>query len=351
MSQSHPNFHAFPPLPQSQTESRPPQVHNINESNHHPNNNNPNHTAAILNGQIPNDDHRQFNANTRSNRSTPNSIEYRYSRPGRPQNAALVELLYGGSVYLVCVFLPSFPRYVYQAYLWISLMTKIIVEKMVWWSLVVFHSWLLILERCGLMTNPFGKTSNGEQDSKKDDIALGTSTQNRLRRYLHKASNYLLSTSTSSLWEEFNQQRTPTSPSGSNYTWGFGHTSTPNPNLAMVLHDVRILTMLAVTLAIIRVWFVHMLVPEYLAPSRLQALTRSKSSHLLSSSSYRFGGISGWERAVERVGVRRESLSGRCSVRGVGIERRGDGNGESENDVYRGWYDRMLIWASYHWYR
>ena len=112
----------------------------------------------------------------------------------------------------------------------------------------------------------------------------------------------------------------------------------------MVLQDIQILIMLAVLLAIVRIWFVHMLVPEYLAPRRLEALTRCKSSHLLSSSSYKFTDLKGWDAATERAGVRRESLSGRCSVDVSSLKR-------EVGEKKRGWYDRMLVWVSAHWYR
>ena len=123
----------------------------------------------------------------------------------------------------------------------------------------------------------------------------------------------------------------------------------------MVLQDIQLLLMLAVLLAIIRIWFVHMLVPDVLAqPRRLEALTRCKSSHLLSSSSYSFGGVKGWDEASQRAGVRR-TLSGRFSV-GSGsrnnlLHVHEDDKGETTAERKIGYYERVLMWFSFHWYR
>ena len=94
-----------------------------------------------------------------------------------------------------------------------------------------------------------------------------------------------------------------------------------------------------------------MLVPEYLAPRRLEALTRCKSSHLLSSSSYSFGGVKGWDRATEKVVKRRDNLSGRYSVVNLSSLGEESGEGQNESNKVAGWYERMLIWVSYYWHR
>lgn len=203
-------------------------------------------------------------------------------------------------------------------------------------------------------------SDGGSSSSMNDD-----STTNN---YLKKAGNYLFSTtSTFSLWEEFNTKKDSSSMSSTllnsqssfstGYSWGFGRHSTPNPSIAMVLYDIKFLTMLAVTLAIIRVWLVHMLVPEYLAPRRLEALTRCKSSHLLSSSSYRFGGVRGWENALAERGGGSRDLSLEERLGKVGNMNDGGGSlvgddGESEGQKEKnGLYDRMLVWISDNWYK
>ena len=96
----------------------------------------------------------------------------------------------------------------------------------------------------------------------------------------------------------------------------------------MVLQDIQLLILLAIALALLRVWMVHMLVPAYLSPKRLEALARSKSSHLLSSSSYSFE-TKQWSKARERVMAENKD------------EQRGK----------RSTYERILTVVSTQWYR
>ena len=206
----------------------------------------------------------------------------------------------------------------------------------------------MVMERWGWM----GGSSLGEADidGGMDDVK-GASSSSGIRHLGRKVVKYMSSTTTAAVWYEFNRQQregdfaSPSSPPTSlPYQWGFGRTGTSSAGLLMVLQDIQILIMLAVLLAIVRIWFVHMLVPEYLAPRRLEALTRCKSSHMLSSSSYKFTDLKGWDAATERAGVRRESLSGRCSVDVSSLSR-------LEGEEKRGWHDRLLVWVSAHWYR
>mmetsp|Transcript_7963 Transcript_7963/g.16267 ORF Transcript_7963/g.16267 Transcript_7963/m.16267 type:complete len:723 (+) Transcript_7963:274-2442(+) len=273
----------------------------------------------------------------------------KYSRPGRPKYASFVELCYGVALYLFCVFLPSLPRFIHQIYLW----TNSILRKIIWWSLFSWHSMLVLLWKWGLITDPvvlyeeFGEEVEegfvDDSSSSSSNLHAGKNRHGKFNgKRLKKAWNFLFSTTFHSVWEEFNNNKKDSLSSSSfasssmvesAYTWGFGRSSTLNPAIAMVLHDVKFITMLAVTLAIIRVWLVHMLVPEYLAPTKLEALTRCKSSHLLSSSSYRFGGVRGWEKAAQRVG---------------------SFDGSNRREAYNGTrtrYERVLIWSTDHWYK
>eukprot|EP00557_Chaetoceros_sp_GSL56_P012783 CAMPEP_0176486914 /NCGR_PEP_ID=MMETSP0200_2-20121128/5832_1 /TAXON_ID=947934 /ORGANISM="Chaetoceros sp., Strain GSL56" /LENGTH=571 /DNA_ID=CAMNT_0017883667 /DNA_START=177 /DNA_END=1892 /DNA_ORIENTATION=+ len=54
------------------------------------------------------------------------------------------------------------------------------------------------------------------------------------------------------------------------------------------LSDVQFVIAISTLLSVLRVFLVYMLVPRYLAPRRLAALFHAKSTHLLSSSEYRF---------------------------------------------------------------
>eukprot|EP00957_Ditylum_brightwellii_P010539 798008-Ditylum_brightwellii.AAC.1 len=55
-----------------------------------------------------------------------------------------------------------------------------------------------------------------------------------------------------------------------------------------ITSDVQYIVALSVVLAIIWVLLVYMLVPQYLAPRRLAAFVRCKSTHLLLSAAYQF---------------------------------------------------------------
>jgi hypothetical protein len=321
------------------------QQHEIGDANNSNNNNN-----NGINGQSPSVRSRHNNNSHSSNDDATTTTSHRrqripiptYSRPGRPKHAALKEFIYGSSLYLACILLPSTPRTLYQCYSITRAWMNMVGERILWgvwvcWRLLS----VLVLEKCGWIGGG-GVLEEEEEGGNDVDVGggygsgggIGTGRSTRL----HFLKKHLFSTSIASLWEEFNEQHRENPPSSSSttvapYTWGFGRTASAYPAIAMVLRDIQILTMLAVTLAIIRVWFVHMLVPEYLAPRRLEALTRCKSSHLLSSSSYTFGGVAGWEKAVARAG------SSRNGVR------------EGEEEEKHGLYDRLLMWASYHWYR
>jgi len=257
-------------------------------------------------------------------------INSNYARPGRPKQAALLELLYGSGLYAFCICLPHLPRYVYQTYMWVNCWTNVIRERILWSIFILWRITLIVLEKYGYYGENNKLGSEEYMEPRPSALARG-------RRRIRK---YIFSTSTASLWEEFNQQQENQPLTG--HTWGFSKPQTAFPAILMVLQDIQFLIMLAVTLAIIRIYFVHMLVPEYLTPKRLETLTRVKSSHLLSSSSYRFGGLKGWESA--RV---RENFSRRTSNDSI-IIREDDDCPDSKS---RGWYERLIRWASNRWYR
>lgn len=269
-----------------------------------------------------------------------------YGFTGRHKQAWLSELFYGLTIYITCIFLPSFPYYIYQTYTWIRTWVQFFRERMLWSIYISWRFSLVIMERLGIMDDPYSTFVNNNYNTNTTKTATAPPTG--IKKFGKKVSNYIFSTSTASLWEDFNQKHDQPSSNPINgptpYTWGFGRTTTLFPAILMVLQDIQILVILAVLLAIIRVWCVHMLVPDVLAkPRRLEALTRCKSSHLLSSSSYSFGGVKGWDKATRRV-----SVSGR--YRDIGAVEGGENNNEIENRI-PGYYERMLTWVSFHWYR
>jgi len=106
-----------------------------------------------------------------------------------------------------------------------------------------------------------------------------------------------------------------------------------------VTSDVQYLIALSVVLAIIRVLLVYMLVPRYLAPRRLAAFMRCKSTHLLSSAAYQFSPL------TEKPLNQKAKSLGNGNVTGVGIIAGGDAvegqghfvlNGNLDGPVRRG---------------
>jgi hypothetical protein len=73
--------------------------------------------------------------------------------------------------------------------------------------------------------------------------------------------------------------------------------------------DLQFVMFASTILSLVRVILVHLLVPRYLAPRRLQAFVHSKSSHLLSSTEYQFHDKNKQHDDIETVlGMLKQSL-------------------------------------------
>lgn len=294
---------------------------------------------------------RDCGGNTSANSTT--------SRPGRPKHAALLELLYGSALYATCILLPSLPRRAYQTYLYLATRTAMVRERVLWGIYITWRFGCVVLDRWGWVDDPYNasRVMGGSDDgSGVTGGTTGGGGVRGLRKFGRRVSRYIFSTSTASLWEEFNQKHRQDGVRGvggvggaggggvgadpEKYTWGYGHTTSAFPAILMVLQDIQFLLVLAVLLAVLRIWFVHMLVPEFLAPRRLEAMTRCKSSHLLSSSSYSFGDLS--QAAAGSGGLRRRESLNR-STSNARLDR--------EGKVKRGWYCRAKGWFDDHWFR
>jgi hypothetical protein len=282
----------------------------------------------------------------------------RYSRPGRPKHAAFLELLCGTSLYLACILLPSLPGYAYGLYRLLrrcSAYANVVRERVLWciWitcrfvSLVVFDRqrwWVRCWDRaCGWATSIAVAACAGDDDGRPSFLGRllflargsdrgndgGRRSTTRYPRLGRRVRNYIFSTSTASLWEEFNQRerrQRRQQDAAIVDPWGLLFGRTMSTTITLVT--------LTALLAIVRVWFVHMLVPECLAdPRRLEAMTRCKSSHMLSSSSYAFGGNGGMAGGADDRG----------SIDGV-VE-------GGDNGIRSGWHDRISMWVSHHWHR
>ncbi len=179
-----------------------------------------------------------------------------------------------------------------------------------------------------------------------------------IRRLGKKIRKYIFSTSTAALWEEFNRQQqrqsqTTTASSSSSSTRSYNihqrYLFVPPSIRVMVLQDMQLLVLLSIVLAIVRVWFVHILVPEYLVEvKQLEVLTRCKSSHLLSNSSHnllRLDGVGGGGGGGNCSGGDGTSTMDQ-SPRSEGSNGRDVGEGGDG-----GWCDRIRVWALCHLYR
>ena len=149
-----------------------------------------------------------------------------------------------------------------------------------------------------------------------------------------------------SLWEEFNQnelrqQQRRWGEGGDNNThhpWGviFDHRITTSTTITLLL--------LTVLLAIVRIWFVHVLVPECLAdPRMIEAMTRVKSTHLLSSASYTFGSNSGGGGGCSSSSGSDSSMDNRSANRGAVAK--------LVRNKHLRMYDRIWIAISQQWYK
>lgn len=263
----------------------------------------------------------------------------RQRRPGRPKHAALLELFYGAALYTTCILLPSLPRHVCRASLHAATWLGAFRRRALWSVYISWRFALVVLERWGWLDDPYRTSAGGGEGGgggpREDAVGEGLA---------RRVSRYIFSTSTAALWEEFNQHHrneAASDPQGGGdpapFAWGFGRAAAasalplPVPVL-VVLQDLQVLLLLAVLLAVVRVWFVHMLVPEVLAnPRRLEAMARCKSSHLLSSSAYQFG----------HDGAGAEPPRGTGGMGGRG--------GEGEEPLGR--YERIRRWCLYQWYR
>ena len=303
----------------------------------------------------------------------------KYTRPGRPKHAAQTELYYGIILYLTAIFLPSIPRYIYQLYIFTtsSSYCRVLHERILWcvwvlWRMGMFvlwkvqawmvGSWMLLWSSSGsrissslssLLSPPqsapssYPSTTFGRRSSNGSNIS-----RRMMRRLGKKIRKYIFSTSTAALWEEFNrqQQQSQTTSASSTRSYNNIHQHflfVPPSIRVMVLQDMQLLVLLSIVLAIVRVWFVHILVPEYLVEvKQLEALTRCKSSHLLSSSSHNLLSLGGGggRNCSSGDGTSTMDQSPRWGGRN-GQDVGGGGGGDGR------WCNRIRVWALSHLYR
>jgi len=140
-----------------------------------------------------------------------------YCRPGRKRNAVYRELGYGSAVYFTCIFLPHLPAVLFRLYMVIMKWLFVIRRKAIWIVWIIWRCSVVVLTRLGWMD--FGQgvdNSSGAQGGR--EAASGSRFGMKLRRLFY-------STSTASIWEEFNSQQEQ-DVSREQFTWGYGKTVT-----------------------------------------------------------------------------------------------------------------------------
>ena len=335
-------------------------------------------TATTDNTNIHNSTNHHLDDNNNNSSSIPRTTsvidQSKYSRPGRPKYAAQSELYHGMILYLSAILIPSLPRYIHQLYIrWVSsTYCRILHEQVLWcvwvlWRIGMFFlwkvrrwmvgSWMVLWSRITLSSSTVSSPPQlASTFSSTTSPSLGSSSGLVPRRLGRKIRKYIFSTSTAALWEEFNRQQQQIHPSIASTR--FNNTNqrylfVPPSIRIMVLQDMQLLIFLSIILAIVRVWFVHMLVPEYLIKVRqLEALTRCKSSHLLSNSSQNLlslgGGGGGGNCSGSTTAERPSRLGGNERVVGGGGQ---ESVGAATSSQQNGWPDRIRAWTLSHLHR
>ena len=282
----------------------------------------------------------------KTTRRTSTIDESKYSRPGRHKHAAILELVYGSILYLGCILIPTVPHYMVLLY---QLVRQICERYILWYiwiiykfiTLVLFNTdrwyvrglnWIMNLLLRMITTSTTTTTTTTTIDD--DDRSM---KQLRFRHLLKRMRKLFYNTSTKKLWEEFNNNESIRQQS----SWGVllfdDHYRATNTSSTTIT-----LLSLTILLAIVRIWFVHMLVPECLTDTRkLEAMTRVKSTHLLCSASYTFGSNTSGSGSSDS-----SSMDNRNSSINNYVDR-----GAVVRNRYLGVYDRIKISLSQQWYK
>ena len=137
-----------------------------------------------------------------------------YCRPGRKRNAVYRELGYGAAVYFTCIFLPHLPAVLFRLYMVAMKLLFVIRRKAIWIVWIFWRCSVEILTRLGWID--FGQgMSNSSGAQGGQDTESGSRLGTKLRRLFY-------STSTASIWEEFNSQQQEQDISREQFTWGYG---------------------------------------------------------------------------------------------------------------------------------
>ena len=191
--------------------------------------------------------------------------------PGRQSGSAAKELIGAATLYWLCISAPAIIGFIVRVY-----------EEHILRVIDYFQSYWV--------------STDGAEQAAEDATSYYESLSSYAGYYSHKAASYACGYIMTAEWCRGADDE------GKAKTGFFARDSTP-------INDLLLVMTCAMCLAMIRVLLVSLLVPRALAPQRLAAMTRCKSSHILSSSSsYEFS------PAVKRKADVRGSLRGNLSA-------------------------------------
>jgi len=207
--------------------------------------------------------------------------------PGRQSGSAAKELIGAATLYWLCISAPAIIGFIVRVY-----------EEHILRVIDYFQSYWV--------------STDGAEQAAEDATSYYESLSSYAGYYSHKAASYACGYIMTAEWCRGADDE------GKAKTGFFARDSTP-------INDLLLVMTCAMCLAMIRVLLVSLLVPRALAPQRLAAMTRCKSSHILSSSSsYEFS------PAVKRKTGLRGSLRGNLSA--LAAPDLGGDEGDEAND-------------------
>jgi len=195
--------------------------------------------------------------------------------PGRQSGSATKELIGAATLYWLCISAPAIIGFIVRVY-----------EEHILGVVDAFQSYWL-------------SADDGEGAER---AAEEMTHYESLSTYANKAASYACGYIASAQWCGLNDGTVE------DYSGFFAHVRKHLYRDSTPLNDLLLVMTSAMFLAIVRVLLVSLLVPRALAPRQLSAMTRCKSSHILSSSSYEFS------PALKRDNNMRGSLRGNLSA-------------------------------------
>ena len=215
------------------------------------------------------DDHQHHQHNPRIIAMVENA---KYKTPGRERYSAFRELLGAATLYWLCITAPAL----------IGLPVRFYEEYILDLIVTLQEYWLGVQER-----------EPEDEGSTAADLTYYDALTKYAAYYSNQASSYACDYMPNVQWCEPAEVVSGAEDMGYLASLRKFVYDDSNP-----MNDFILVMFLAMCLAMIRVLLVSILVPRALAPRRLAALTRCKSTHMLSSASYEFSPARALKRRV-----------------------------------------------------